>query len=68
MKNEIKDLIKYVDATFVCELDTLKWIDLEAFKAKKKHLYSCFAVLFVLLVDFFFFFQKNTFYLRQRKV
>ena len=36
MKNEIKDLIKYVDATFVCELDTLKWIDLEAFKAKKK--------------------------------
>ena len=36
MKNEIKDLVKYVDATFVCELETLKLIDLEAFKLKKK--------------------------------
>ena len=36
MKNEIKDLIKYVDATFVCELDTINWINAEAEKVNKK--------------------------------
>lgn len=35
MKNEISDLIKYVDVTFVCEPNTIKWINDVAKKASK---------------------------------
>ena len=35
MKNEIKDLIKYVDVTFACEPATIDWINEEAKKSNK---------------------------------